>query len=232
MGMKKIFELWKKYSYVLLLAFVVVSLFDFRIGMVAIICMIAPIIVSIFRGRYWCGNLCPRGNFYDNVVSRFSNKRPVPRFLKSTYFRVFVVLFMFTMFGLGIKKNWGNPAGIGMVFYRIIVITTIIGVVLSLLYNSRTWCHFCPMGSMAAFISYLKKGNKRVLEVASTCVNCKICAKKCPMGISAYEYKGDVLSHPDCIQCAKCVIACPKKSIGYDKLERVEIKIRNIEKVQ
>jgi len=216
---KKIFELWKKYSYVLLLAFVIVSLFDFRIGMAAIICMIAPIVVSIFRGRYWCGNLCPRGNFYDNVVSKFSKNRPVPKFLKSAYFRMFVVLFMLTMFGFGIKQNLGNLDGIGMVFYRIIVITTLIGVGLSFFYNNRTWCHICPMGSIAAFISYLKKDNRRALEVTDTCVNCKICAKKCPMGILPYEYKDDVLSHQDCIQCAKCVIACPKKSIGYDKLQ-------------
>jgi ferredoxin-type protein NapH len=216
--MKKLFELWKKYSFMLLLAFIVVSLFDFRIGIVAIICMVAPIILSVFRGRYWCGNLCPRGNFYDNVMSRFSKNRPVPKFLKSTAFRILVILFMFTMFGLGIKQNWGNLAGIGMVFYRIIVVTTLLGIILSFFYNQRTWCHFCPMGSISAFISYFRK-EKKVLEVSNTCINCKVCAKKCPMGISPYEYKGDVLSHPDCIQCAKCVIACPKKSIGYDKLQ-------------
>lgn len=214
--MKKLFELWKKYSYLLLLAFVIVSLFDFRIGAAAIICMLAPIILAFFRGRYWCGNLCPRGNFYDNVVARFSRKRAVPKFLKSTYFRVFVVLFMFTMFGLGIKKNWGDLAGIGMVFYRIIVITTLIGIGLSFFYNNRTWCNFCPMGSIAAFISYLKR-DKKVLKISNTCVSCKLCGKKCPMGISPHEYKGDALNHPDCIQCAKCVIACPKNSIGYDK---------------
>lgn len=215
--MKKLFELWKKYSYLLLLIFIVVSLFDFRIGMVATICMLAPVIVSIFRGRFWCGNLCPRGSFYDNIMSKFSKGKPVPKFLKSIYFRAFVVLFLFTMFGLGIKNNWGNPAGIGMVFYRIIVITTIVGVVLSLYYNHRTWCHFCPMGSLSALVSYFRK-DKKVLEVANSCVSCKICQKNCPMGISPYEYKGDVLSHPDCIQCAKCALACPKKSIGYDKL--------------
>ena len=219
--MKKLFELWKNYSYILLISFIVVSLFDFRVSIVAVICMIAPIIVSIFRGRYWCGNLCPRGNFYDNIMSRFSKKKDVPKFLKSIYFRLLVVLFMFTMFGLGIKENWGNPAGIGMVFYRIIVITTLIGVVLSLFYSNRTWCHFCPMGSIAAFISYFRK-NKKVLEVSNTCVKCKKCEKRCPMGIIPYDYKGNTLSHPDCIQCARCIIACPKKSIGYDKIEKGE----------
>ncbi|WP_097028477.1 4Fe-4S binding protein [Clostridium peptidivorans] len=215
--MRKLFELWKKYSYMLMIIFIIISLFDFRIGIAAIVCMIAPIIVSVFRGRFWCGNLCPRGNFYDNIMSRFSKKKAVPKFIKSTYFRVFVVIFTFTMFGLGIKNNWGNPAGIGMVFYRIIVITTLIGMMLSFFYSNRSWCHFCPMGSIAALISYFKK-DKKILEVSNTCVSCKICEKKCPMEITPYDYKGDVLSHPDCIQCAKCVIACPKTSIGYNKL--------------
>jgi len=213
--MKKFIELWKKYSYVILLIFIVASLFDFRIAVAAIICMVAPIIVSLFKGRFWCGNLCPRGSFYDNVVSKFSKKNQVPKFLKSVYFRIFVILFMFTMFGIGIKENWGNIEGIGMVFYRIIVITTLIGIVLSLFYNNRTWCNFCPMGSIAAFISYIKRDKNNILQVSNTCVNCKICSQKCPMGIEPYKYKGDALSHYDCIQCAKCAIACPKKSISY-----------------
>lgn len=105
-------KLWKKYSFVLLIAFVLMGLIDLRFAMAAAICMIAPIIVSIFRGRFWCGNLCPRGNFYDNVVSKFSNKRKVPKFLKSNYFRIVLMIFMLTMFTLGIKKNWGNLYGI------------------------------------------------------------------------------------------------------------------------
>lgn len=215
--MYKFLVIWKKYSFMLLIAFIFLGLFDLRFAVAAIICMIAPIILAIFKGRFWCGNICPRGNFYDNIVSRFSNKRKPPKFLKSKYFRIAVIVFMFTMFGIGINKNWGNLYGIGMVFYRIIVVTTIVGIVLSFFYNHRTWCSFCPMGSIAAFISSIR-GSKKVLEVSSSCVSCKICDKKCPMGISPYEYKGEVLSHPDCIQCSNCAIACPKKSIGYNKV--------------
>jgi ferredoxin-type protein NapH len=126
---------------------------------------------------------------------------------------------MLSMFTLGIKKNCGNLYGIGMVFYRIIVVTTIIGIVLSLFYNERTWCNFCTMGTIAAFVSRLRK-NKKVLHVSSSCVSCKLCEKKRSLGIVTYEYKGDLLSHPDCIQCGKCVVACPKKSIGYDKTNK------------
>lgn len=212
--MEKFLQLWKKYSFFMLIGFVVLGLFDLKFAAAAAVCMIAPVVVSIFKGRYWCGNLCPRGSFYDNLVSKFSNKRKVPKFLKSYYFRVVVIIVMMSMFTLGIKQNWGNLYGIGMIFYRMIVVTTIIGIVLSLFYNHRTWCHFCPMGTIASLISKMRK-SKRVLNVSSSCVSCKLCEKQCALGIVPYEYKGDILSHPDCIQCGKCVTVCPKQSIGY-----------------
>lgn len=215
--MEKFLKLWKKYSFVLLIAFIGLGLFDLRFAVVAAICMIAPIIVSFFKGRFWCGNLCPRGSFYDNVVSKFSNKRNPPKFFKSYYFRAIILAIMMTVFISGVSKSWGNLYGIGMVFYRLIVVTTIIGILLSLVYNHRTWCNFCPMGTMASVVSKFRK-SKKVLNVSSSCVSCKICEKKCPLGLVPYDYKGDILSHPDCIQCIQSVTACPKKAIGYNKI--------------
>ena len=217
--MNKLLNLWKNYSFIVFFAFVVLSLFDFRIAIAAVICMVAPIVVSLFKGRFWCGNLCPRGSFYDRIVSKFSNDKKVPRFLKNNVFRGFMVVFMLSMFGIGIYKSWGNLYGIGMVFYRIIVVTTIVGIVLSLFYNHRTWCHFCPMGTIASVISRLRK-SKKVLQISSACVSCKICEKKCPLGIVPYDYKENILSHPDCIQCGRCVSACPRKAIGYEEMKQ------------
>ena len=212
--MEKFLKLWKKYSFLLLIVFVSLGLFDLRFAVVAVVCMVAPLVVAVFKGRFWCGNLCPRGNFYDKIVAKFSNKKSVPKFLKSSYFRAFVVLFMMSMFTIGIRKNWGDLYGVGMVFYRIIVVTTVIGIVLSLFFNHRTWCHFCPMGTLASVIARVRK-SKNVLHVSETCVSCKLCEKKCSLGIVPYEYKANALEHPDCIQCGKCVAACPKDAIGY-----------------
>lgn len=217
--MSKLSKLWKKYSFMILLAFILAGMFDFRIGLIAIICMVGPIIVSIFRGRMWCGNICPRGSFYDNIAVKFSRKRKVPKLFKSIYFRTAVTIFMLTMFTMGFIKNWGNLYGMGLVIYRLIVVTTLIGIVLTFIYNQRAWCNFCPMGSISAFISSFrnKKNGKLLLKVNASCVSCKLCEKSCPMGITPYSYKGSVLQHPDCIQCSKCVYVCPKKSIGYNK---------------
>ncbi|MCR1951258.1 4Fe-4S binding protein [Clostridium sp. DSM 100503] len=217
--MSSLFKIWKKWSYVILIAFLVLGIFDFRIGLIASICMVAPIIISVFKGRFWCGNLCPRGNFYDNVVSKFSNKKKVPKFIKSLYFRLVAIALMLTVFTTGMINNWGNLYGMGFVIYRLIVITTIIGLVLAPFYNERIWCNFCPMGSIAAFISkFRNKQNKNLLlSINDACVSCKLCTKTCPMGINVHEYKNESITYYDCIQCGKCVNKCPKKSIGYTK---------------
>ncbi|GAA0086456.1 4Fe-4S binding protein [Clostridium sp. CTA-7] len=206
-------NLYKKYSYLIFLFFVIESLFDMRLAIVAIICMLAPIILALAgKGRYWCGNYCPRGNFYDNVLSKITPKKKVPKFFKSTGFRIFMIFFIMANFGLGLYKNWGNLYGIGFVFYRIIVITTIVGIVLGLFTNSRVWCNFCPMGSLSYFIAKFK-GRKVNLSVDKSCIECGLCTKACPMGISPKEYKNDTVKNSDCIFCEKCLYKCPKKSI-------------------
>lgn len=209
-------DMYKKYGYLIFLFFLVLSLFDMRFAVIAIICMVAPVVLAISgRGRYWCGNYCPRGNFYENVLARFSPKKKVPKFLKSTGFRAFMVFLIIFNFTMGIYKNWGNLYGIGFVFYKIIVITSIVGIVLGLFYNQRTWCNFCPMGTLSALVAKIK-GRKINLEVDSSCVSCGLCAKACPMGISPKEYKEGKVQDSDCIFCQKCVYKCPKDSIKLE----------------
>lgn len=214
--MKKVARLWKQYSFAVLLVFLVSGLFDFRIALFATICMIGPVAVSLFKGRFWCGNVCPRGSFYDTLISRISRGKKVPAFLKTAFFRSFVVIVLFTVLVSGIYRSDGSLHEIGFVFYRIIFVTTLIGVLLSLVYNHRVWCNFCPMGTFASIASRLGK-NATVLQVSDTCVECGLCEKKCPLNLVPSDYKGDSLSHPDCIQCGLCVQACPKKAIGYSE---------------
>ena len=151
-------EFYKKYGFYVLIAYLILAYFYMPLGLIAIVCMVAPIVFAFMgKGRYWCGNFCPRGILFQNVTGRFSRKKPIPRFLKSVGFRIFMVLFILGNFALGVYMNWGNPAGIGFVFYRIIIITTIFGLIINTVYMPRTWCAFCPMGSIAAFITYCKK---------------------------------------------------------------------------
>ena len=70
--MKKTFN-YKNYGYLFFISFFIFSLFDLRFALLAVICMITPIVFALLgKGRYWCGNYCPRGNFFNNVMKVLS----------------------------------------------------------------------------------------------------------------------------------------------------------------
>ena len=145
--------------YWIIIAYIILGWFFPVIGLLALICMIGPVVTSIFKGRWWCGHVCPRGNMYDRLLSKYSPHRPIPRFVRTFGFRLFMVFFIFGMFGIQLSfvpwSEGGLPmwAGIGKVFWTIIVMTTIVGVTLSFIYAPRTWCSFCPMGTISNWVA-------------------------------------------------------------------------------
>ena len=45
--------------YWIFFAYVILGWFYPVVGFIAIICMFGPVLTSIWRGRWWCGNVCP-----------------------------------------------------------------------------------------------------------------------------------------------------------------------------
>lgn len=185
------------------------------IGLIAIICMVAPVSVAFYKGRFWCGNFCPRGSFYDHVLAKISPKKSIPPIFKSSGLRVFMVLFIITVFSIQIYATWGDLYAMGTVFVRLILITTLVGIILGIFYNQRTWCAFCPMGTLASWISSSKKN--MTLMVSDACVKCKRCEKVCPMQLKPYTAKGKAegFDHSDYLKCGRCVANCPKNALKF-----------------
>lgn len=205
----------QQYLFWILLIFLAVGLVYPVIGLAAIICMLAPVMMAPYKGRYWCGNFCPRGSFYDNVIAKISPKKPIPDIFRSNGFRVFMVAFIMGVFGIQMYYAWGDLSAMGEVFVRIILITTIVGIVLGVMYHQRTWCSFCPMGTMASWFS--AKPKPMPLMIENSCVNCKLCTTTCPLQLSPYDAKGrtEGFTHSDCLKCSRCVEKCPKKALSF-----------------
>lgn len=208
----------KGYSlYWILLAYLGIGYFYPVIGFLAIICMIAPVAFSVRKGRWWCGNACPRGSLYDRILSKYSPHRPIPAFVRGRGFRIFMVLFIFTMFSVQMYRAWGDWNAMGRVFWTIILITTIVGVILSFVYAPRTWCSFCPMGTLSSWVApgegTLPDGYGRISVSERCTTRCKLCSAVCPMQLKPYKSRGDMRGflHPDCIKCGRCVAGCPLK---------------------
>ena len=120
--------------------------------------MLFLLILSFFKGRYWCWNLCPRGAFLDIVLSKVSRKEPVPKVFTKQWFRwiIFGVFVCFLV--LQLSRTDGSLMAIGFVFVVMCLVSTIIAIILGILTKHRSWCVICPMGTLQ---DKIEKMNKR-----------------------------------------------------------------------
>ncbi|MCF8012003.1 MAG: 4Fe-4S binding protein [Clostridiales bacterium] len=180
-------------------------------GFLLFACMLGAVGLSFTRGRSWCDWMCPRGAFYDLFFNRISPNKKVPRFFKKTAVRVFMIGVIFTAMGVQFYFAWGDLNAMGAALLRILIITTIAGIILALTIHPRTWCHICPMGTIASWIGK----RKLPVQVSEQCSLCGLCSKVCPMQLSPYEYKDEgLMEHGDCIKCSTCVNSCPVKALS------------------
>ena len=177
-------------------------------------CMLIGIGIALSKGRKWCDWYCPRGSFWDIMIEPFSRKKEIPGFIKSLPIRIGVVVLLMTLMSIQIIRRWPDPYSIGAFFVTMLTVTTALGVIAALLFHQRIWCYVCPIGSMSNWVGK----DKHMLQINSEqCVECKLCAKICPMQIKPYTYKKEgtqVVKDYDCLKCGSCVALCPKHSLS------------------
>lgn len=167
--------------------------------------------VSFFRGRYSCGNLCPRGTFYDTFISKLSRNREIPDIFRSKLFRWTVFALMMGFMVFRIAQNPSSVSHWGTVFWSMCVYTTLVGIVGGVATNSRFWCTFCPIGTFGQAVG----GHKNLLKInGPVCKECRICEKACPMNLEIVSHKDKGFSpERDCLKCRKCSAVCPRKAL-------------------
>ncbi len=177
------------------------------------LCMLLGMGIGFFKGRKWCDWYCPRGSFFDTLIKLISPKREIPTFFKGLPLRIGFLFFLMLMMTVQIIKRWPDPYKIGMFFVILLTATTILGIVLALIFHPRTWCCFCPIGSMANWVGRWKYP----LKINSAlCTDCKLCYKICPIQVAPHTFKKEniqMVKDGDCLKCNLCVSACPKKAL-------------------
>jgi polyferredoxin len=178
--------------------------------------MVTGMVGGLLRGRYVCGHLCPRGAFFDRLLAPLTPRREIPGFFRGMGLRwgVFALLIGFMAWRLAAGPQ--TLAHWGMVFWSVCAITTAVAVVFALTIHPRTWCAFCPMGTLQNALG----GGKYALAIEAGCRECRLCEKSCTMRlpIAAHRASGTV-SERDCVQCCRCVEVCPQGALRWPEAQ-------------
>jgi len=183
------------------------------------VCMAAAILPAFLWGRRWCDWWCPRGSFLNQCLDPISRRKTVPRFMRGLPFRLFMMGTMMTVFSVRIYQLWPDPVKIGGFFVLFLTVTTIAGSCFGIAFKPRTWCTFCPVGTMAKWAGV----NRLPLRITEDCTQCKLCERVCPLGIAPHSFKtSGVVADWDCLKCRLCVVKCPKQClyVGDNDLPR------------
>lgn len=197
-----------------------------RLGLLVPGIMGALLVTGVFRGRYWCGNICFHGSFFDRALMPLSPERRIPRFFRSPILAAAVLGFFLFQMGRRLWSVWGADPGtmppldrIGAIFSGTYLVVLVAGALLGLLFHSRTWCRFCPMGTAAGLLhrwgkkTGLSGPRDRVLGMTepARCRRCGQCARVCPVQLEPWQghHPDCGFGDPRCIRCGVCVRHCP-----------------------
>ena len=197
--------------------------------MPSLVGMVVPVTLAFLMGRVFCSWMCPiefLSLLTDKILGLIPKwgkdlkyRKDLVRFAKYTLWFALIAELMITMIiGYPMFVWWSPPGLVGRetmfyVFYKHITVEAVIVVVVLLmnLITRRMFCrYFCPLGALLALI-----GKKRQLVIeynASKCVGCKICDKRCPMGIKPSVGESQTVY---CWNCAECVDACPTSALNF-----------------
>jgi ferredoxin-type protein NapH len=179
-----------------------------KMGYFLLLVFATLMIIAPVRGRWFCGNLCPRGSFVDFWLTPVSRKVKIPPLFRSMWVRVPIFAALMGFMGLRIIQTEGIVDKVGMVFVTMCIITTSVAILFGVAIAPRAWCSFCPMGTMQRALG----GSRYQLKVdREKCIECGKCQKVCPMQLPVNE----ILDKPDCIKCGRCIEACPKDALSF-----------------
>lgn len=156
-----------KWSWILMILFLTLSIIDFRFGILGFICMGAPIYHALRgRGKIHCSKYCPRGSLLGVFLKRISLNNSLPKILLTRKFKNGLLTTMLLMFSFAMYHSGGEPEKVAFSMFRFMAISMLLGLLMGIIFKPRSWCGVCPMGHGAVLIHQKKnhKSSKAVLK--------------------------------------------------------------------
>lgn len=138
---------YQKWSWIFMILFIGLSIIDIRFGLLGFICMGVPIYHALRgRGKIHCSHYCPRGSLLGNFLKNVSLQNNLPKWIKIKTAKKILLTWMMVMFTVSLINAGPNINRIALAIFRLMTSSLALGVIMGIIFKSRTWCQVCPMG--------------------------------------------------------------------------------------
>ena len=185
---------WNDYLWIASAVYLILGMFNILFAWLGMICFITPLAVAIITGnKGYCHKYCGRGQLFAKLGAKISRNKPMPKFMRTSYFRYGFLTFFMTMFfnmlfttylvfagtselsevvtllwTFKLPWSFANTTSItpwiaqyAFGFYSVMLTSTVIGIVTMILYKPRSFCVYCPMGTMTQGICKLQNRGEK-----------------------------------------------------------------------
>lgn len=149
-----------KWSWIFFISFMILSIINIKFALLGLLCMGIPIYFALNgQGKIHCSHYCPRGSFLSRFLNKVSFNNSMPKILKTKLIKNILLIFMGLSFLIGLILTKGNMMSISYLIFRMMFVSSILGILLGILYKPRSWCQVCPMGHATSLIKSHKNKN-------------------------------------------------------------------------
>jgi len=186
--------------------------------------MIYFLALAWIANKVVCGWACPFGALEELIyllpLFNKAKKRQVPFWVSNGFRIAFFIFFLLTLYGLV-----GNRKGV--VYYHLVnpfnlfnfdFSTWTVPVALAVylvasFFFYRPYCRFiCPFGLLSWLVERISLSRVRI--DFDRCIDCRACAKACPLSAAADRLDKKKLP-ADCFACMRCLRVCPTDAIHF-----------------
>lgn len=179
---------------------------------------LAPILLTLLKGRFFCGWICPLGALIDLIDHVSGAKVRAKDLARVKYHLLFFVLGAAAAGAAGLwlidPLNWAARLvsvlpGLffhSVVFASIVVLLFLIGFFL----GKRGFCRvICPLGAILGLTAAVSRFDRK----KSGCSKCGKCVELCPMGAIGPDV--ETFNRSECINCRTCISNCKENALEF-----------------
>lgn len=90
---------WYDYLWIAEILYFILGFFNILFAWLGMIFFVTPLVISIFMGnKNYCNKYCGRGQLFAKLGTTCSKRQPLPKFIRTSYFRYGFLIFFMAMF--------------------------------------------------------------------------------------------------------------------------------------